>query len=107
MQIGDKKPGVGVDTYVKKVGEPDVSQKSDSTGATAERDSVAISTQARELNKINGMLDSIPGVRAELVVKLKTEIESGKYKVNAGKVADKMIERAIRNSITSGAKSRK
>lgn len=101
MKIGGKKPGVGTDNYVKKAGVGDDQAKKADGGAgkASSGDSVDISTKARELNKIKKSLDSIPDVRGEIVVRLKTDIERGNYNFDAGKVAEKMMERALRDAL--------
>ena len=100
MKIGGKKPGVGTDNYVKKAGDPSGVKK---TGADAKHaasaDDVEFSSRAMELHRAKAMLESIPDVRGEMVVRLKTDIERGDYSVDAGKVAEKMIERALRNAL--------
>ncbi|MBI5587079.1 MAG: flagellar biosynthesis anti-sigma factor FlgM [Deltaproteobacteria bacterium] len=100
MKIGGKKPGVGTDNYVKKAGVPAGAGKPGSAGKSASRgDNVDISSKAQELRRANGLLDTVPDVRGEMVVRLKTDIERGDYSVDAGKVAEKMIERALRNAL--------
>jgi len=101
MKIGGKKSGVRTDSYVKKTGDKAGAQN---TGATAKQsspagDNVEFSSRALELNRAKGLLDTIPDVRGEMVVRLKTDIERGDYSVDAGKVAEKMIERALRNAL--------
>lgn len=101
MKIGGKKPGsVGTDNFVKKTGEGGGNvRKNDAPGGQSTGDSVDISTKARELNRAKGLLESVPDIRTEKVVKLKTEVELGSYEVDAGKVAEKMIERAVRDAL--------
>lgn len=98
---GKKTGGVGTDTYVKGTGDKSQAKKSESGGKASSGDSVDISLKGRDLNRAKAMLDSVPDVRGEMVVKLKTDIALGNYNVDAGKVAEKMIERAIRDSIYS------
>ena len=100
MKIGGKKPGVGTDNYVKKAGGPSGAKNSGAAGKqSSPGDDVEFSSRAMELHRAKSMLDSIPDVRGEMVVRLKTDIERGDYSVDAGKVAEKMIERALRNAL--------
>ena len=62
-------------------------------------DSVDISGKAKELHKVKLLLEAIPEVRGEMVVKIKTDLERGRYYVNVGKVAEKMIERALTDAM--------
>lgn len=102
MKIGKKPGGIDAGRLVGKSGNKGPAAKPGASGKASGSDSVNISPKARELNRVKTMLDSTPDVRGEMVVKLKTEIENGDYNVDAGKVAEKMIERALRNIINSG-----
>lgn len=104
MKIGGKKPGgVGSDNFVKKTGEsaPPKQGGSQATGGAGKSpgDSVDISPKARELTRAKGLLGSVPDIRTEKVVRLKSDIELGAYEVDAGKVAERMIERAVRDAL--------
>lgn len=100
MKVGGKKSGVGTDTYVKKAGGGIEHVKNAGAGKKAsEGDNVDISTKAKALTNAKKMLDDLPDVRGELVVKLKTDIEVGDYSVDSGKVADKLIERAVKDAV--------
>ncbi len=101
MKIGGKKPGVGTDNYVKKTGGPEGAKKPGGTAGkpSSSGDNVEFSSRALELTRATGFLDTVPDVRGEMVVRLKTDIERGDYSVDAGKVAEKMIERALRNAL--------
>ncbi|OGP21332.1 MAG: flagellar biosynthesis anti-sigma factor FlgM [Deltaproteobacteria bacterium GWA2_55_10] len=103
MKIGGKKPGsVGTDNFVKKANEGGGNvKKNDSAAGKSGGDSVDISSKGRELNRAKGLLDSVPDIRVEKVVKLKNDIDLGIYEVDAGKVAEKMIERAVRDALQS------
>lgn len=101
MRIGGKKPGVRTDNCVRKTGSGTGGGK---VGAAAGKgassgDNVEISPKAQEYIRAQSLLESVPDVRGEMVVRLKTDIENGDYSVDAGKVAEKMIERALRNAL--------
>lgn len=102
MKIEGKKPGsVGTDNYIKKSGAASQGKKAE--GAPTDKgDRVDISEKAREFSSVKGRLDSVPDVRGEMVVRFKSDIESGRYSVDADKVAEKIIEKALQNAI--GAK---
>ncbi len=101
MKIGGKGK-IEATSYVKKA------QKSDSRNSKAsahkgggEGDKKDISAKAKDLNAIAELLDAVPEIRSELVIRLKTEIEKGNYDVDAEKVAEGMIERALEHMLTS------
>lgn len=102
MKIDGNRPGIGSNHTVGSAGSKDkdaVKKGEAGAGQTTGGCSVDISSRAREFGKIKGLLDSVPDVRGDMVVRLKTDIDSGSYAVDAGKVAEKMIERAIRSSL--------
>lgn len=101
MKIGGKKPGgISTENFVNKTGEAGNARKNGASGGTVSSgDNVDISSRAREMNRAKGLLDAVPDMRTEKVVKLKTDIASGSYHVDAGKVAERMIERAVRDAL--------
>lgn len=101
MKISGKKTGVDTGNFVKNAGDKNRPNKTGQNAGASAGDSVALSEKARDINKVKKMIDSIPDIRDEMVVKLRTDIENGNYTVDAGKVAEKMIERALRNILNS------
>lgn len=100
MKIGGKKPGIGTENYIKGVVDGGGgSKKSESAGKPRQGDSVNISSAAKDLNNAKKLLEGTPEVRTDMVVRLRTDIERGSYDVDAGKVAEKMIERALKNAL--------
>jgi len=55
-------------------------------------DTVEISVQAKEMKEIQDSLKDIKDIREDKVSRIKKEIENGTYKVDAGKIADGIIE---------------
>jgi flagellar biosynthesis anti-sigma factor FlgM len=43
------------------------------------------------------ILEELPDVRQDKVEKLRRQIEQGRYKVDAGRIADRMLEEAIKD----------
>ncbi len=54
-------------------------------------DRVELSSTAREMKKVESVLNSTPDVRAEKVKALKEQIEAGTYQVDSKKVANAML----------------
>lgn len=100
MKISGKKPSVGAESYIKNAGGKE--QQPNAAGGNAKSsssDSVDISDKAREFGRIKKMLEDIPSVRVETVDRIRSDISSGAYTVDAAKVAEKMIEKALRDSL--------
>jgi len=51
----------------------------------------------RYILQILQILDEIPDVRQDKVAKLRKQIERGCYKVDAGKVAERMLEEGLKD----------
>ncbi len=99
MKISGKKPSVGADNYVKNAGEKEQANTAGNSAKSGTSDSVDISDKAREFGRIKKMLEGIPSVRVETVERIRSDISSGAYTVDAAKVAEKMIERALRDTL--------
>jgi negative regulator of flagellin synthesis FlgM len=67
------------------------------TTVAAER--VELSAKAKDFQRIRQTLDRIPDVRREKIQELKDQIESGKYTVDPGKVAAKMVSESLIDTI--------
>ncbi len=101
MKIGGKGK-VEPTGYVKQAQKSDTrNNKASAQKGGGEGDKKDISAKAKDLNAIAGLLDAVPEIRSELVIRLKEEIEKGNYDVDAEKVAEGMIERALHNLLTS------
>jgi len=92
MKIDGKKAGVSADNSARTSGDKEQSKKAG--------DSLGLSKKAKGVNSVR-MLKSVSEARGARVVKLKTDIEQSAYTVDAGKVAEKMIVKALRDSIYS------
>ena len=98
MEI-ENNQGIHINAYVNQVQEKN---KVDSSNNKPEKsavkaDTVVISDAAKRIQEAKTQLDNIPDVRAEKVAKLKEQVESGTYKVDAEKTADKLIKEHLIN----------
>lgn len=62
------------------------------TDTKIESAKVKLSDKARDIKKIRDAVDSMPDVDEAKVAKYKSLIQQGKYKVDAEKVADKLVD---------------
>jgi len=101
MKIGGKKPGaIGTENFINRANDSGNAKKNGGLqGGASSADNVDISSRARQMNRAKSLLDSVPDVRTEKVGRLKNDIERGNYHVDAGKVAERMIERAVRDAL--------
>ncbi len=65
------------------------------SGKAAHEERVSLSEKARDINQAKAVIAELPEVREEKVMELKHRIEEGTYRVDGGKVADKMIEESL------------
>ena len=105
MKIRGKKPGsIAPQSKVPRQGAGVKGKKASSEEKLDAADSVDISGKAKDLNKVKRLLEAIPEIRGDMVVKIKTDLERGRYYVNVGKVAEKMIERALSDAMHADKK---
>lgn len=97
MKVNNEKNIIDLSNYINKYKERAPAGKDGSSPAKPE-DGVSISQQARDIQAASPPPVEKPEVRAERVAELKRLVESGKYDVDAGKVADSMIKAAIENA---------
>ena len=97
MKVIDKNLLVNFESYRKTVNEKQDCDKpglKNSAPASC-RDRVALSPQAEQIREATGLIRSIPDVREEKIARIKGEIEQNTYKVDAQKLADKMLKDAL------------
>lgn len=96
MKINDlKDPSISsqmIQTYQKG---DNLNQPVDKQAGAAATEKVDISSQAKDIQKAKTIIDNLPDVRDAKVQELKTQIEQGSYKVNSGKVAEKMVHTSL------------
>ena len=75
---------------------PAVSSDKQAISAVAKpEEKVDFSTTAKDIQQAKNALNSLPDVRQEKVQEVKAQVEKGTYNVNAGKIADKMVNESI------------
>jgi len=102
MEI-EKSQGIQIDAYVNQVHDKNKVDPSNNKPdkAAAKTDTVVISDAAKRIQEIRNQLDEIPDVREDKVAQLRNQIENGTYKINADKIAEKIIQEGL---INDGAK---
>ncbi len=103
MEITGNNPFSKLDAYVRNVGK----EKSRVHGSPGEapkgdglsEDTVALSPEAKQMQEVKNILDSLPDVREEKVAEIRGRIEDGTYSVDSGKIAFKMMRESILNDL--------
>ena len=103
MEITGNHPFNRLDAYLKTTGKDksrtrDVSEEAPKGGASA-GDRVALSPEAREMQRARKLLDAIPDIREDRVTEIKARIEEGTYEIDGDKIAAKMIRESILNEL--------
>lgn len=62
------------------------------TEAVQHTDKLALSQQATEVQAAHEALAAVPETRAELVNRLKAEVQTGTYQVDAERIAERLVE---------------
>ncbi|HBK69616.1 MAG TPA: flagellar biosynthesis anti-sigma factor FlgM [Firmicutes bacterium] len=73
-----------------------------STESVRRGDSLLLSPEAKELNKIRNNIAQLPEVRSELVEKIRDSIAKGEYQVSSEQVAHRMLVRSLVDRIVGG-----
>jgi len=70
-------------------------------GKTASQgsDAVVLSPEAQDLQQKISAIKALPDVRADRVNELSLKYESGEYQIDASKIADQMIGRALADKL--------
>jgi flagellar biosynthesis anti-sigma factor FlgM len=82
---------VNLDAFLKKYDDKNSSMRSSSTVDENSRENVQLSFQAKEIARIQRVLETTQNLRAKEVDKIRQRIEEGSYRVRSEAVAEKMI----------------
>lgn len=74
-------------------------QRVGSTETVKQSDRVNLSSGAKEISRIHEILAQTPDVRADRVAHLKMAIAQGTYEVKGDKIAEKMVEHHLLNTV--------
>ena len=94
MRITGGKPPEGQDVYLRaqKIQGKDATVDGQNVAGVKKTDQVELSGRAREVEDLKAGIRSIPDIRRDRVDAIKKAIESGNYRVDPGKIAEKMLE---------------
>ena len=96
MEISNKVPPVQNTAYVKQAAK---TTESKPANPVSKGDQVELSTKAQELNAARDAIQKMDDVDHEKVARIKAQIKAGTYKVDADKIAGKMIEESLLKEI--------
>ena len=92
MEISNKVPPVQGTPHVQPSGKPQAHQ---GTSPAAKGDRVDLSAEAKELQAAREAIQKMDDVDHEKVAEIKARIKAGTYRVDADKIARKMIEESL------------
>lgn len=97
VKINNNKPPDGPGPRnVKKPGEtPKAEPVAGGAGTGGPSDSIRISKQGKEAAQLVDAIGKLPEVRTDKVSEIKEAVNSGTYKVDASKVAEKIISEIV------------
>jgi negative regulator of flagellin synthesis FlgM len=78
--------------YKKQGIQPSMQDKAEGIKGVADRDKIELSTKAQDFQVALKALGQVPDVREAKVAELKAKVASGQYNVDAGEVADSIID---------------
>lgn len=92
MEISNKVPPIQSTSYVKEAAKTSASS---AAGSTAKGDKVDLSAKAQELQAASEAIKKMDDVDHAKVAEIKAQIEAGTYKIDANKIAGKMLEESL------------
>ena len=92
MEISNNVPPIQNTAYTKQSAK---TAENSPAGATTRGDRVVLSAKAKELQAAREALEKMDEVDHEKVAKIKAQLKAGIYKVDADKIAGKMIEESL------------
>ncbi|MGQ9857105.1 MAG: flagellar biosynthesis anti-sigma factor FlgM [Thermodesulfobacteriota bacterium] len=76
---------------IRSENEPKVSQPQESA-PQQQAEKVEISRQAREIQKLEALLEELPEVREQRVEEIRAMIQEGRYRVDLEKLSDRILQ---------------
>lgn len=71
---------------------PAISSSSSENQPSSTGDTVTVSSAARQMANLQQAVNDVPEIDTNRVAAVQQALSSGQYKVNAGKIADRMIQ---------------
>ncbi len=103
MKIGDKSliklNGQLNSSETKAKGGSKAKVADSQVSSSGKTDKVEISSRSRQAQQIRAIVDTTPTEREEKVQAIKSEVDNGTYRVDSDKVAQKVLERALKDSV--------
>lgn len=56
------------------------------------KDKISLSSKAKEINELKGLIEQLPEIRTDRIEELKKAIDAGDYNIDSLKVAEKVLE---------------
>jgi negative regulator of flagellin synthesis FlgM len=102
MEITGPNSTANIDAYLQASGSRSTGgqqeQKTEATATGYQADRVELSGQAKEAQQALAALKEMPEIRTDLVSEIKTDVDSGTYKVDGEKTAGHMLDEAFMNA---------
>jgi negative regulator of flagellin synthesis FlgM len=94
MKITGGKPPEGQEVYLRtqKTQGKDAIAEGQNGDGVRKADQVELSGKAREVENLRAEIGALPEVRQERVEAIRKAIESGNYRIDPGKIAEKIID---------------
>ena len=105
MEIFDKNTIRPIDAYMRQIrGKPADSNSNTDTAAESRgqvEDDGALSPTTKGIQNAQELMKRIPDVRQDKIDRLRKQLEDGTYRVDADKIADKMVKESLINDLLS------
>jgi len=97
MKIAGGNSLANLDAYIKNVRDREKAHSlaEASSSGFVSKDEVVLSPEARRIQEVKDLIDSLPDIREEKVAGIRAQIEAGEYQIDGEKIASKMIEESL------------
>jgi negative regulator of flagellin synthesis FlgM len=108
MKITGNNPFVNLEVHLKNIRD---GQKVDASAKQAPKqvlkeDTVVLSPEAKKIQEVRKLLNTVPDIRGEKVARIKAQIGDGTYHVDGEKLAEKIIKESLLNEVLGEVKPR-
>lgn len=81
-----------INNIIQAYRKQEVSKEQMKAGKTSKNDELRLSDTAKDYQIAMNAIKNVPDIRQEKVEAIKAQIKSGTYVIDAGKIAEKMLE---------------
>jgi len=102
MKVTGKDDSIHLENYLRQVGEKQIrghartdAPPGKNAGQVLQEDKVVLSSKAKQISEAKNVVTALPDVDSAKVARLRLQVSNGTYRIDAHKMADKMIDQSL------------